>query len=176
MNAVVKRVAISSAHRTLVLSDIHGNLSFLKGLLDKVGFGANDELFILGDILEKSEFSLETLRFVMKMKKKSEVYFQMFLSYLGILVIPMILAMVLYAYTFQIIRSQAEEMNKNLLIMVKNELDYEIENLQKIASRLALDDRVQMAANVKKNFTSQDQMPNCCPENWQPIWQEDMSR
>lgn len=47
---------------------------------------------------------------------------------------------------------------QNLLIMVKNELDYEIENLQKIASRLALDDRVQMAANVKKNFTSQDQM------------------
>ena len=44
---------------------------------------------------------------MMKMKKKSEVYFQMFLSYLGILVIPMILAMVLYAYTFQIIRSQA---------------------------------------------------------------------
>lgn len=95
---------------------------------------------------------------MMKIKKKSKVYFQMFLSYLGILVIPMILAMVLYAYTFQIIRSQAEEMNKNLLIMVKNELDYEIENLQKIASRLALDDRVQMAANVKKNFTSQDQM------------------
>ena len=74
MNAVVKRVAISSAHRTLVLSDIHGNLSFLKGLLDKVGFGANDELFILGDILEKSEFSLETLRFVMELSKKYAVH------------------------------------------------------------------------------------------------------
>ena len=55
---------------------------------------------------------------MMKMKKKSEVYFQMFLSYLGILVIPMILAMVLYAYTFQIIRSQAEEMNKKCLDML----------------------------------------------------------
>lgn len=82
----------------------------------------------------------------------------MFLSYLVILVIPMLLAMALYFYTFHIIRSQAEEMNKNLLIMVKNELDYEIENIRKIASRLALDDRVQMASNVKKQFTSQDQM------------------
>lgn len=93
-----------------------------------------------------------------KVKKRSKVYFQMFLSYLVILVIPMLLAMALYFYTFHIIRSQAEEMNKNLLIMVKNELDYEIENIRKIASRLALDDRVQMASNVKKQFTSQDQM------------------
>ena len=58
-----------------------------------------------------------------KIKKKSKVYFQMFLSYLVILVIPMMLAMALYVYTFHIIRSQAEEMNKNLLVMVKDELD-----------------------------------------------------
>lgn len=93
-----------------------------------------------------------------KVKKKSKVYFQMFLSYLVILVIPMMLAMALYVYTFHIIRSQAEEMNKNLLIMVKNELDYEIENIRKIASRLALDDGIQVASNVKDEFTSKDQM------------------
>ncbi len=93
-----------------------------------------------------------------KIKKKSKVYFQMFLSYLVILVIPMMLAMALYVYTFHIIRSQAEEMNKNLLVMVKDELDYEVENMRKIASRLALDDRIQLASNVKGGFTSQDQM------------------
>lgn len=92
------------------------------------------------------------------MGKKSKMYFHMFLSYLGILVIPMLLAMVLYLYTLKIISNQAGEMNGNLLIMVKNELDYEVENIRKIASRLALDDRVLLAANVKGDFTSEDQM------------------
>ena len=61
MKAVVKNVTISPSRRTLAISDIHGNLPFLKGLLDKVEFGSNDDLFILGDILEKSAPSLETL-------------------------------------------------------------------------------------------------------------------
>lgn len=82
----------------------------------------------------------------------------MFLSYLAILVIPMILAMALYVYTFRIIRGQAEEMNGNLLIMVKNELDYQMENIRKNASRMALDDRVLQAANVKNRFTAADQL------------------
>lgn len=92
------------------------------------------------------------------MGKKSKMYLQMFLSYLGILVIPMILAMALYLYTLKIISGQAEEMNGNLLVMVKNELDYEIENIRKIASRLALDDRVLLAGNVRGEFASEDQM------------------
>lgn len=92
------------------------------------------------------------------MGKRSKMYFHMFLSYLGILVIPMVLAMALYLYTLKIISGQAEEMNGNLLVMVKNELDYEIENIRKIASRLALDDRVLLAGNVRGDFTSQDQM------------------
>lgn len=65
------------------------------------------------------------------MKTKSKVYFRMFLSYLCILAIPMILAMLLYYYTFQIIHSQAVQMNGNLLVMVKGEMDQEINNLQK---------------------------------------------
>lgn len=92
------------------------------------------------------------------MGKRSKMYFHMFLSYLGILVIPMVLAMALYLYTLKIISGQAEEMNGNLLVMVKNELDYEVENVRKIASRLALDDRVLLAGNVRRDFTSQDQM------------------
>ena len=74
MKAVVKQVEISKTRRTLALSDIHGNLSFLKELLDKVGFGPDDDLFILGDILEKSKPSLETLRFVMDLSEKYTVH------------------------------------------------------------------------------------------------------
>lgn len=74
MKAVVKQVKISPHRRTLAISDIHGNLPFLKGLLQKVGFGAGDDLFILGDILEKSEPSLETLRYVMELSEKYTVH------------------------------------------------------------------------------------------------------
>lgn len=41
------------------------------------------------------------------MRKKSKIYLHMFFSYLGILVIPMALAMVLYIYTFRVITGQA---------------------------------------------------------------------
>ena len=92
------------------------------------------------------------------MKTKSKVYFRMFLSYLCILAIPMILAMLLYYYTFQIIHSQAVQMNGNLLVMVKGEMDQEINNLQKAASRLALDSRVRMVSNVRGDFTADNQM------------------
>lgn len=77
---------------------------------------------------------------VKTMRKGSKIYLQMFLSYLGILVIPMIMAMTLYFYTLKIIVGQAEEMNENLLVMVKNELDYEIENVwKKMSGRLPAD-------------------------------------
>lgn len=80
------------------------------------------------------------------MKKKSKVYIRMFLSYLGILIIPMVLAMLLYTYTFRIIRHQVEDMNENLMVMAQKELDQEIDNIQKIAIRMALDSKVQVVA------------------------------
>ncbi len=92
------------------------------------------------------------------MRKKSKIYFRMFLSYLGILVIPTVLAMGLYAYTLKIIHGMARQMNENLLVMVKKELDHEVENVSKIASRLALDDRILLTASVKNHYSSVDQM------------------
>lgn len=90
--------------------------------------------------------------------KKSKVYIRMFFSYLGILAIPTILAAVIYSYTFQVIRGQAEEMNKNLLVMVRQELDQELNNIQKTLTRMALDDRIQAASSVKTEFDGKDQM------------------
>ncbi len=58
----------------LVISDIHGNLPFLKGLLAKVQFSKDDILLILGDILERSEGSLDTLRYVMELSRQYTVY------------------------------------------------------------------------------------------------------
>lgn len=82
----------------------------------------------------------------------------MFFSYLGILVIPMALAMVLYIYTFRVITGQAETMNENLLVMVKNEIDNEMDNVWKITSRLALDSKIQQTANVKRMYDANDQI------------------
>ena len=74
MNAIVKNIKISHCRRTLALSDIHGNLPLLKGLLDKVNFGPDDDLFILGDIMERSEASLDTLRYVMELSQRANVH------------------------------------------------------------------------------------------------------
>ena len=91
----------------------------------------------------------------------------MFFSYLGILVIPMALAMVLYIYTFRVITGQAETMNENLLVMVKNEIDNEMDNIWKITSRLALDSKIQQTANVKGAYDANDQINlyHICPRH-----------
>ncbi|MCI8951234.1 MAG: hypothetical protein HFG49_14555 [Lachnospiraceae bacterium] len=70
----------------------------------------------------------------------------------------MFLAMAIYGYTLKIIRSQAEEMNGNLLIMVQKEFDYELESMKKIAIRMALDDQLQILSNMKGEFSPAAQM------------------
>lgn len=74
-HAVVHPLVLPQDRRVLVISDIHGNLPFLKGLLQKVGFSGDDILIILGDILEKSTGGLETLRYLMDLRKRYTIYF-----------------------------------------------------------------------------------------------------
>ena len=50
--AVVQEMTLPPDRRLLMVSDIHGNLPFLKGLLRKADFGRGDTLFLLGDMLE----------------------------------------------------------------------------------------------------------------------------
>ncbi len=72
--AKVEHIDFPPGRRVLVVSDIHGNLPLLKGLLDKVGFCRDDILINLGDMMERSEGSLETLRYVMELHKNYTVY------------------------------------------------------------------------------------------------------
>lgn len=60
--------------RILAVSDIHGHGHYLKKLLEKVGFSTEDELIIVGDIIEKGPRSLETLRYVMELEKQPNVH------------------------------------------------------------------------------------------------------
>jgi len=66
------------------------------------------------------------------MKRKSRVYLKLLLSYVAILIIPILVATGIYGRVWHIIRGQASRTNENLLNTVKQEIDSEIKNIQKI--------------------------------------------
>lgn len=41
--------------RVVAISDIHGNLPFFQGLLNKIGFSRDDILVLVGDMIEKGQ-------------------------------------------------------------------------------------------------------------------------
>ena len=65
---------IPSGRRVLAVSDIHGNLPFFRGLLEKVGFSPDDVLVLVGDMLEKGQYSLALLRYIMELSKTHTIY------------------------------------------------------------------------------------------------------
>ncbi len=72
--AQVIRPPIEPGRRVVAVSDVHGNLPFLKALLEQVQFTPADVLVIVGDLLEKGYQSLDTLRHVMELRKTHTVY------------------------------------------------------------------------------------------------------
>lgn len=73
--ARVAPLELEPGRRTLVVSDIHGNLRLLRGLLDRAAFSPEDTLIVLGDILERHVDSLETLRYLMELSRRRDVRF-----------------------------------------------------------------------------------------------------
>lgn len=65
---------IPAGKRILVTSDIHGHGEYLRKLLEKASFSKDDILIIVGDILERGPDSLGTLRYVMELSEKGNVY------------------------------------------------------------------------------------------------------
>ena len=63
--ARIEYLPLAPGRRVLVIADVHGNLPYLRGVLDRASFGGDDLVIFDGDFLEKGEQSLETLRFVM---------------------------------------------------------------------------------------------------------------
>lgn len=59
--------------RTVVVGDIHGCYDELISLLDKVGFGADDRLVSVGDLIAKGEKSREVLELFMREPRFSAV-------------------------------------------------------------------------------------------------------
>jgi len=69
-----ERLDLPPGRRILVISDVHGNLPYLKGLLDKVGYSADDILILDGDLTEKGPASLDTLRYVAALAETHEIH------------------------------------------------------------------------------------------------------
>ena len=72
--ATVKRLTFPEGRRVLAISDIHGNLPFLKGVLAAAHYGPDDILVLVGDLVEKGPDSLTTLRFIMELAERNTVY------------------------------------------------------------------------------------------------------
>lgn len=65
----VKKISPDKKKRQLFISDIHGNLSLLKKGLIKINYDSkNDELYLLGDLVEKGHENLATLHWIMENK------------------------------------------------------------------------------------------------------------
>lgn len=74
MSAKVQRLSPDAQRRIIAVSDIHGNLAYFRGLLEKVRFSRDDILIICGDFLEKGAESLNTLRYIMELSRGFEVH------------------------------------------------------------------------------------------------------
>ena len=69
----VAREELPAGRRILAVSDVHGALDYLRGLLDRARFGPEDVLILVGDLLEKGPRSLDTLRYVAALAKTHTV-------------------------------------------------------------------------------------------------------
>lgn len=72
--ATVIRPEIRPGRRVIAISDIHGNLAFLKGLLAKLCFSGEDSLILVGDLFEKGRDSLAVMRWLMELKQRHTVF------------------------------------------------------------------------------------------------------
>ena len=72
--ASVRWLDFQPGHRILVISDIHGNLEYFRGVLELAAFSPEDELIIDGDFLEKGPDCLGTLHFIMELSKRGNVH------------------------------------------------------------------------------------------------------
>lgn len=61
------KTTFASGRRIIIISDIHAHLAHLNALLEKTNFCADDQLILLGDIIESGPRSLDTLRRAMEL-------------------------------------------------------------------------------------------------------------
>lgn len=73
---IVKHLNIDTKKRLIFISDIHGDIHLFKNALKEAKFSDNDELFIIGDMIEKGDFkdNLVMLREMLSLSKQPNVH------------------------------------------------------------------------------------------------------
>ncbi len=74
MRVTVQHIELPADRRVFAVSDVHGNLDYLKGLLDQIAFSQDDILVLLGDLIEKGPKSIETLQYIVQLSKTHTVH------------------------------------------------------------------------------------------------------
>ncbi|MDR2615780.1 MAG: metallophosphoesterase [Oscillospiraceae bacterium] len=72
--AVVQKIALPQDGRTICVSDIHGSLDVFRSLLEKINYSEKDTLLLLGDLYTKGKQGRETLRYIMELAERENVY------------------------------------------------------------------------------------------------------
>ena len=89
------------------------------------------------------------------MKNWSE-YRKLYLSYACILLIPLVMAVFFYSYSYQVVQRQADVSNINLVTTLKESCDRELEHYENVLLQLALDKTIQQLSNVHGDFTNEN--------------------
>jgi AraC-like DNA-binding protein len=90
-------------------------------------------------------------------KKHGPVLFRWFMSYLAILVIPLVFSGAVYFYSFRIINDSSEEIYRAALEQIRTEVDNYFNGVFQTLQQLTLNDNIQALFLVKEKLTPRDQ-------------------
>lgn len=89
------------------------------------------------------------------MKNWSE-YRKLYLSYACILLVPLVMAVFFYSYSYRVVQGQADASNVNLIRTLKESCDRELEYYENVLLQLALDKTIQELSSVHGEFKGED--------------------
>lgn len=93
-----------------------------------------------------------------KLIGSKSILFQYFISYILILLIPILFSIGVYSIAFKINRMQTEKINDALMAQVRMEIDQKIDDIKKILNQTALNDRVQVISRNSDNNQKKNQV------------------
>lgn len=88
--------------------------------------------------------------------KNWSAYRKLYLSYAGILLIPLVMAVLFYSYSYQVVERQADASNSSLIRTLQETCDRELEYYGNALLQLGLDSTIQQLSTVHGNFKSKD--------------------
>lgn len=74
MKTIIQKIEARPGQRIIAMSDIHGHLDNMVRLLERLGYGGEDILVLVGDLVDKGPDSLRTLRYIMQLSLGAQVY------------------------------------------------------------------------------------------------------